>query len=257
MNLSFVIIWGRKQVKRKLGYVADFCPVCRTITPHQVSRVGMAGHLYYIPFGQGDLIGYHGTCCKCGLLTNANPDRHTTVAPKLNPNLDDLIRTTTPDIYQRYAQRLEIELDLQRSLSWVSDDLRSALIEEPFDLIAPLAESPKRLIFDRKTMIALGILLGTAWFISPILVAMLPHQTELPLLLTLCAFGYFFFELLLRAEHKQMNQEWIPMLATALKPLNPTIDELWGQLSRLSIAHRRLGRKVKPDTLKAAIDRQS
>jgi hypothetical protein len=36
------VIWGRKKVERKLGFVAEFCPICRTPREFEVSRVGIA-----------------------------------------------------------------------------------------------------------------------------------------------------------------------------------------------------------------------
>jgi len=56
------IIWGRKQVEKRLGYVADFCPICRDINPFLVSSVGVAEHIYYLPIGKGELISHIAEC---------------------------------------------------------------------------------------------------------------------------------------------------------------------------------------------------
>ena len=53
------IIWGTKIVERKLGYVADFCSICRGARPFTVFKVVQVGHLYYlyIPFIGGKQVG--------------------------------------------------------------------------------------------------------------------------------------------------------------------------------------------------------
>jgi hypothetical protein len=47
MSVLSVIIWGTKRTLNKLGYVADFCPLCRQSRAFSVSRVGKVGHFYY------------------------------------------------------------------------------------------------------------------------------------------------------------------------------------------------------------------
>jgi len=39
------IVWGKKIVYRKLGFVADFCPICRGPRAFELKRVGSASHL--------------------------------------------------------------------------------------------------------------------------------------------------------------------------------------------------------------------
>jgi len=78
----FFIVWGKKRVTRNLGYVADFCPLCREPKPFLLQRIGMAGHVYYISAGEGELVGFHRTCQTCKTAFTADPHK---IGSKLKP----------------------------------------------------------------------------------------------------------------------------------------------------------------------------
>ena len=59
------VVWGTKIKRKKVGRVADFCPMCRGLSVFELRRVGEASHVYYISFGQGTLLGYDITCETC------------------------------------------------------------------------------------------------------------------------------------------------------------------------------------------------
>ncbi len=246
MSIFYFIVWGTKQVKRRLGYVADFCPICRSIQAHQVDRLGMAGHIYYIPFGEGKLVGYHGTCCTCSLLTNADPNLHSKVSKTLMPNLQDLIQESFPNIETHYAQRLDIEQNLKQLPRSLPDELRQALLEEPFRLIAPMLDIGDGMYyFDRNSLIGAVMTMVTLMFVSVLGAA--------GLFIFLGSLCYTCFELFFQRRRKYLKRTLIPMLAQTLRPLNPTLDELRSCLNQLAIARKRLGLKLKPEVLHMAI----
>lgn len=61
------LIWGEQNTEKKLGYVAEYCATCRDVRTVKILRVGRVSHLYYVPLGQGRLLGYDGVCRKCEL----------------------------------------------------------------------------------------------------------------------------------------------------------------------------------------------
>ena len=91
------IVWGKKIVYRKVGHVADFCPICRKVQPFELKRVGSAGHVYYVSVGEGELVGYERTCKECGTVFRAEPTTYASVSKTLAP-LADLVRQTYPNI---------------------------------------------------------------------------------------------------------------------------------------------------------------
>lgn len=46
-----IIVWGRKVVRRKAGYVADFCPCCRGLRPFMLYAHRSVAHIQRIPLG--------------------------------------------------------------------------------------------------------------------------------------------------------------------------------------------------------------
>jgi hypothetical protein len=131
-----MIIWGTKKVVRNLGYVADFCPICVGAKPFSLERVGMAGHLYYVSFGEGNLVGYHLNCLDCDVLLNGEPDRYSAFA-KLFDNLPALIKETFPKLAEFHRNRLLLENKVRTALPTIDDDTRRSLLMEPFHLLSP------------------------------------------------------------------------------------------------------------------------
>ena len=102
------IVWGKTIKRQKLGFVADFCAVCRDLRTFQVKRIGSASHLYYISFGQGDLVGYERICGVCSTPVDAVPDTYTGMAKSFQP-ASELISETFPNYYTVYRELLERE----------------------------------------------------------------------------------------------------------------------------------------------------
>lgn len=66
------IFWGTHKKETKFGHVAEFCPVCRKITPFSVSGISMVSHLYGVSMGKGQMLGHTGTCAICGTMMGVN-----------------------------------------------------------------------------------------------------------------------------------------------------------------------------------------
>lgn len=132
-------VWGKKHVYRKMGFVADFCPLCRKDSSFRLDRVGLAGHVYYISLGKGELVGYARTCINCKTVLNGNPDLYREVSKKLVEQ-GELQRTTFPNLYTHHTERLALEKSLRNSPGSIPVDTRRALLKEPFILLNPSVE---------------------------------------------------------------------------------------------------------------------
>jgi hypothetical protein len=135
------IVWGTKRVERKQGFVADFCPVCRTIRPFQLTRVNMVGHVYYISFGQGDLDGYFIECADCGLQLNVDPAQYAGTEQRRVTDTEALVNRTFPKLRAVHAERLQLEEQLRKSPTTLSPEQRAELLMEPFGLLNPIVEA--------------------------------------------------------------------------------------------------------------------
>lgn len=122
------IYWGKKVVHRKLGYVADFCPLCRSPQPFLVTRVGLAGHIYGITSGDGELRGYHRTCQECGtaLQVSDPTSAYASISQSLAP-IAELTQHTFPNLTSVRGDRLALEEQVRSTPLQLSGEARRAL----------------------------------------------------------------------------------------------------------------------------------
>ena len=75
-----MIIWGTKRVEKKLGRVADLCPICREVRCIALKKISMVSHIYYVGLGRGETVGHFGNCETCGFEMEVDPTRYESLA---------------------------------------------------------------------------------------------------------------------------------------------------------------------------------
>ena len=130
-----MIIWGRKTVRTPLGYAADYCPICAGAEPFAITRLGSAGHLYFVSVGEGDLLGYTRTCMTCSIELDADPSRYASLS-QVPMALSALRQATHPNLDEVYRDQLELDSQLRFNLKSLTAEERMALIIRPFMLLA-------------------------------------------------------------------------------------------------------------------------
>lgn len=248
-----MIIWGKKYVYSRLGYVADFCHLCREVRAFELTRVGLAGHFYYISLTQGDLVGHERKCKTCGTEFNCKPEIYARPSKELLP-VRELIRLTFPNLATYHAARFALEKAIRDPFKKISAADRLALIKEPFTLLSNKAEAHFRAsYFDHQSIAAffVAVIIGGAPAAG--LVALLPDFEAAILigdLIVACvaawAWGFW-------TRKKFVRREIIAPLALALQPLKPTRDEIAGVLKDLKALGLRIGKRIRPDMVMAAL----
>lgn len=245
------IVWGTKIKRRRLGSVAECCPVCNEIRRCELFRLGAASHVYYISFGQGHLVGHELECagCKTRLPTNVNCFK--SVEDERDVSLEHLIAATHPEVVDFLGERREA-FELARSRQ--DAEQRDVFLREPFLLLDTLIE---RQLSERK--------LGnagrwTAWSTVALLMALVMVGVNGgPAWLGVgvaSLFGLAFFATLcFMATHlgSFVRREIYPRLALSLAPLEPDVAELDRLLQQLKGLGLRIGKKVKSERLYGAI----
>ena len=250
-----MLVWGTKRVVRALGFTADFCPICREVRTFEVKRIGMAGHLYYVSFGAGTLAGYLRTCRTCGTSLNAVPDQYARLSNEmLEPS--ELQPVTFPNLDEVHRTRLAIEKTLQSSPARLSTADRSALIKEPFILLSPKVEERFASVhFDGPTAITLfAAVLGLSFVPAMLSTALPNYGFELALACTAAAVVAIGVQMFMSSE-RFMRKQLLPVLVPALKPLDPTPEELESVLKDMKTLGRRIGSKLKLRTLLEGMQR--
>jgi hypothetical protein len=243
------IIWGRKLVYRKLGHVADFCPICRVPRPFALKRVGSAGHVYYISTGEGELVGYERTCQDCGTSLQTEPTAYASIAKNTAP-LAELTRQTYPNLDQVLGERLALEEKVRHAPSSLSREERHALIRSPFLILSPKVE--KRFAsthIDKEIGFAL-IGAVALLIVGPALGRAVVPDSEGAVLLTSLSMGVLMVLWQgIGAGGRFMRREITPVLARCLAPLRPSDDELKTVLAELKQLRHKMGSKLKPADL--------
>ena len=239
-----MIIWGTKKVKSKLGFVAENCSRCRSIQVMKVSRVGMAGHIYYIPTSKGRLLGFVGECQQCSGEFWVQPTDYPAFEKNKKAELSALITKTNPkllpgnkaaiDSFVRFSQVREPLLRFNQSL----EDRYAAGTRFDFPIVLALL-----------VMFALPIPFGMAVNSISFLGEAREHLGGMVMGITffvgLIATVYLTYKEPQRFFQKNLYRQ----ITNALKPINPRPDELKECLSALRKYDYRICRHVTADSL--------
>jgi len=246
------IVWGRKAVFRRLGYVADFCPMCRDARPFELRRVGVAGHIYYVSLGEGQFVGNQRVCQDCKTAFNANPAHYASVSKALTP-LEELARQTFPKLREAYQAVFSLEDRIRNSPTSLSPEERRSAIRNPLLFLSPKVEKRfESTHIDRQTGLAfLATIL--ALFGGIFLVGLVAPSATDSAALTIVSLGALYIVWsALGSGRRYLRSEIVPVLVRTLRPIQPTEAEVRAALEEVRAAGHRIGAKLKAGEVMAA-----
>jgi hypothetical protein len=247
------IVWGKTIKRQKLGFVADFCAVCRDLRTFQVKRIGSASHVYYISFGEGDLVGYERICGVCATSVDAVPDTYTGMAKTRRP-ASELISETFPNYHTVYRELLERERKVRDTPSLLTPEERRARMREPFLVLAPLAQQKLAAIqVDWRVMLAVFSFVPIFWVLGVVARWVNGPNQDDPgmnwLIGALAVWGCLVAWEILSSSRRYLLKNAAPPLAASLAPLKPTESEIDRILKELKQHKLKLGRLRASDLL--------
>lgn len=250
----FFVFWGSKVVTKKLGYVADFCPICRGPQPFELRQVNVVRHIYYVSVGTGRLAGHQRTCSECGTTLDAQTANYASVSPVPQP-VAELIRQTFPRLAEVYEQRLALEERVRTAPATLSPADRKALIRAPFLLLSPRVE--RRFAsthIDRETGLWILAVFGAIVAAGAIAARLAPDEVGIAMLSVLLGGIVVVGTQVARSNVRFLKRDIYPVLARTLRPLRPNESEIAAVLGELKGLGHRLGGKAKLAELMAAFD---
>lgn len=129
----------------KLGYVADFCPVCADLRTCALERIDA---------GTVDPE-YQRVCVGCKIAVRATPSHYVSIAAQPGP-VAELQTATFPHLEQVHQARLALEAQVRADPHAVDASLRHPLLMEPLTLLAAhlaqLGVSPDRAYLDQTVL---------------------------------------------------------------------------------------------------------
>jgi hypothetical protein len=233
MSIGF-ITWGTKTKLRKVGYVADFCPICRRVTPFLLLKITSVKHIQDISFGQGETVGYTARCRCCPLPILTDIDRYQSTNPQLPPDIDTLIVNTFPTVNEHHRDRLALEREINIDPTGLPPQTRSVLIDEPFSLLSPHRPA-QRLVNETESdwfwpMVVMGIICAAI------------SQGNKAIGISLMAVVCLIYFTARKNSHQQVIRA---MLANALAPLKPTPEEISTAATRWKMTSPEIQKLIK------------
>jgi hypothetical protein len=241
------IVWGQKAVTKKLGRVAQWCPLCQEARACTLREHRTVGHLYYIPLGRGTVQGHTVRCDTCREATPTDLGAYTAMSNDRRASLEQLVDATNPTLPDEIAQRLDA---WDRALSGeLSEDERLAMIAQPFlDIASSVEARASQLHIDARTGLAvfsLFITVPAACIAASVLIK--NDRTLLIAIITLLLLLSSPVIYLAATDVRRFaKRRYRSHLHHRLAQLVPTLDELTEVIFRLRHAGLRVGRIFKP-----------
>lgn len=220
-----------KEVNRTLGWVADFCPVEREVTCCRIESVQQARFLTFIPIDRGSVVRRERICCSCAITIPNETRGYRALTSDRTLPLAALEAATNPGISEENRDLIELAREVQRGGS-VDPDLKRALLKEQFAWLDRIAAQHWRgeTKLDRTSVVmSVGSLVV---FFGGLAIPLngLSESRRLDAIGLWFGFGLLLFianaVVFFLAPRRALRQHVLPILAIALRPLNPSASEL-------------------------------
>lgn len=254
----FLIILPRgKPAPKRIGFVADYCPVCVDARRLVLFGHGTGERLFFVTINRRDDAHYEKCCTECGVELAADIT-HYSGTWKKNTGIEDLILRTQPDLRRKFEHELQIGSGL-RSGKLVPDRQQKAdCMLHVMECFNPMVQRryANWSTFDRYSSTGcLGTLALFVYFFSQgfgggndgsawLKAAFITIAIGTVITLVIAAFN----------PARYMRSRILPGLVKGIKVFNPTEDELRSLLQRAESLGLKIGRKVRLEPLKKALE---
>lgn len=247
------IVWGKRVSRKKVGYVADFCPMCREAQTFLLREVRSWSHVYYIPTSASTVRGYERSCQGCGLVVAGAPKQYVAV-PRKPAHVRDILARSFPAFDEVYGARLKMEEALRVAPDRLPANVRLALIQQPFLALSPMVEAK----FLRNSIDGVGLLFLLGGFaivgLSGAFSSMVPADYSTPIMIaSLVVGGIVVVFGMGSTAWRYARAKLAPWLGRTLRPLHPSEQEIAQVLAELKQKGHKIGRILKPAHVAAAL----
>ena len=132
-----LLVWGRRWYGKRLGYVGEFCEICRRPQPFTLTKMTLIGHFWYLPMGTHYGSVHRGRCLQCGTEIDTARERYGNVARRKAP-ARELLDATFPNHEQVLKARLEAERVVRGDPRALAPETRVRLVDLPFVILSPI-----------------------------------------------------------------------------------------------------------------------
>lgn len=241
--------------KRRLGYVAEYCPRCceaRAVRFHEIVKYLT---VWGIPLPPGVVVGHEIICEDCRAVFLVNPDRYGEPVKQKEPSIDRLIQQTFPGLWDELENREQLKNRVaNRSASHAEKVAAVAEIISAYEGDAAVRSGQVNIEGWGTFTFVLMVLLPIATFIAdarfswPIgILGKLVLAQEVVLLTILI---YFIATDARRYCHRKL----LPRMLPALDQFQPTYIDIEAALGDLDRQGYIIGRKLDPNRVAEALN---
>jgi hypothetical protein len=223
-----IIYFGRTSVDRPLGRAADFCAFCRGVRAFRIYQVESVRSIYFFRLGGGIDVGQSKVCESCKLRSAVSPQGYRTLSTDPDVDLEALIAETNPEIRRNFASRLLLEERIKARK--LTPGERAGLLREPFEMAAEvLARRDEESRLDLPS--AFGCL-GTfllpvaCLLLLPLLWKTTKDTLETVVVVVAGCLLVFTFLAIVTDARRHAKRAVLPRLVEALRPLDPSVEEV-------------------------------
>ena len=245
-----LLVWGRRWYTRKLGFVADFCEICRRPQPFQLERQSLIGHFWYLPMGTTHAVRHQGRCTHCDTEMATEHLRYATVATKNPRSTRELLEATLPDHARVLERRIAAERVVRDNVTALPADSRRDLLVRPFVTLSPMVEQR----FANTHLDLWSGLAALSLFVFPGLFRGLwsvisPDTEELGALVGLATSVGFIMWTASGAKRRWIRRVIAPRLGNSLAPLKASVAEIEAIVGELRTHDHKLGKYLRASDL--------
>lgn len=249
---------GTRRTEKSLGYVAEFCRVCRVPRACRVSKIGVGDHAYGISLGSKGTTGHVATCDSCGSAFDVNALTYTGFSKQPGHDLQELARETFPNLGHVHGHRMMLEKQLAAGQLGAAD--REMFFNEIFQRFALKTEGNFGggiQIRGRGGWGCLGTFLiaGSVCLLGGMMLTE-PEQRRMigPVALGILAVGGLYSIIqIVREPRRLFRERLVPAFADSLRRLKPHKEEVAFCLDKLKALEFKLAGKLDVETLWQAI----
>ena len=134
-----LLVWGKKWYSRKLGFVGEFCEMCRQAQPFRLEQMTLTGHFWFVPMGSDHAVDHRATCLSCKTTVAPDMARFAGYASK-SADTPTLLAQTFPRFDETWGPRLELERALRDDPARIAAADREHLLTRPFLVMSRVTE---------------------------------------------------------------------------------------------------------------------
>lgn len=240
--------------RQQLGYVADFCPICREPRAFRLSSKRLIPQSYYIPVGIGEFVGNERRCLDCGVDLHGDPSRYAALA-RQGGSFGALKKLTYPGFDEAQRGRLELEKAVRKDPFGIDARDRQLLIRQPLELLSRRVEARVGAMQpDRDVAVTFVAAWVVAWAGMALAGRFVPESAEVVTLALLAMAVVAVAVQLALVNRRHMHRHVTPLLVRCLAPLKPGRDELEAAVADMKAARHRIGKALSVDHLMRRLD---